>query len=272
MRYFVSIEKTPYFIWQIELLIESFKNFGLEKQLTIAIADSDAGGKHIPKNIAECDVILHENWTKNFNYKYVNKYLSLDLARRIRRIKPPFVVMESDMILLKPFEDKKEADIVVSEIQENNFNNFKNFNINFDEQKWTNTGNVFVVFKDSPIMYNNIANKCNELLNKDPNLAQKNWRIIDKISCNLTFQKYHLQVISKSNLESSLHEDKDSFVIHYNNSYNFFSKNDFNTKEEGVLDLNAYNKILTINPKISKNIDPIQENVKKLIKKLEVNV
>jgi hypothetical protein len=38
MDYFVSIENTPYDLWQIELLIESFKINHLEDSLVIGMA------------------------------------------------------------------------------------------------------------------------------------------------------------------------------------------------------------------------------------------
>lgn len=271
MKYFVSIEKTPYFYWQTELLIESFKKLELEKDLVIAIADSKEGGKFVPKNISECDVFLHKNWIEDFNFKYINKYLSLDLVRRTRKIKPPFVVIEPDMVLLKKIEFKNnDCDVIVSESPSNNFENFEKFNINLEKKNWTNTGSILAIFKDAPVMYNEIANKCNEIINNNKDLVKDNWRILDKIAANIIFQKYHLKVGSRNDLECSLHEDKESFFLHYNMPYDFFSKFNFNSKEEGVLDLNAYNKILTINPKISNNIEKIQENVKSLIKKIKV--
>lgn len=272
MRYFVSIEKTPYFYWQIELLIESFKNLGLEKKILIAIADSDKGGKFVPKNIAECEFFLHENFSKNFNYKYINKYLSLDLARRTRRIRPPFCVIEPDMICLKPLEIQKSdnVDIVVSNLESNNFNNFNNFKINFDEKKWTQTGSTFVVFKDSPIMYNEIANKCNELLNKNKDLIQTNWKILDKIVCNLIFDRYFLKTKTQDDLECGLHEEKDAYFLHYNSRYDFFYKMDFESQKDPILDISPYNKMLTINPSYSKNIAILKENINNLLNKTEV--
>lgn len=270
MKYFVSIEKTPYFYWQTELLIESFKNFGIEKDLLIAIADSKKGGNSIPKNISKCEILLHENWTENFNYKYLNKFLSLDLARRTRRIKPPFTVLEPDMIALKPLNCQLKADVVVSDLDSNNFENFKNFEINFDEKKWTNTGSTLIIFKDAPVMYKDIAEKCSEILHNNESLVQNNWRLVDKIACNLIFNKYHLEVKSKNDLECSLHENQDSYFLHYNNPYEFFSKFKFNSDQEGVLDLSAYYELLTVNPNYSSNINSIQENIKKIIKNLEV--
>ena len=76
MQYFVSAEKTPYFYWQLELLIYSFKRFGLEDQLVIGLAESEEGGPSAPKYLAKCRYLLHENYGKNLGYSPLNKIFS----------------------------------------------------------------------------------------------------------------------------------------------------------------------------------------------------
>ena len=80
MKYFVSIENTSYFYWQIELLIQSFKMHGLENDLIISIADNQ-----IPKNnmyfknlIKHKNLYSHENVGKERNYLPLNRIYSLE--------------------------------------------------------------------------------------------------------------------------------------------------------------------------------------------------
>jgi hypothetical protein len=110
MDYFVSIENTPSDLWQIELLIESFKLHNLQDDLLIAIA----GDYTKTKNLAEHKrIICH-------NFHPFNTIFSLIGVLRAGFLKEPFVFLHPDMILLEPFKDVWLENIVFHP-QETNF-------------------------------------------------------------------------------------------------------------------------------------------------------
>ena len=103
MDYFVSIENTAYDLWQIELLIESFKLHNLQDSLLIGIA-----GESVPlaKNLTEHKrKMCHEIHPFNSIYSvYAALYTGL--------LTEPFVLLHPDMLLLKPFQDDWKENIV----------------------------------------------------------------------------------------------------------------------------------------------------------------
>lgn len=110
MDYFVSIENCQYFRWQLELLYESMRLLGLEDSLAIACAPLDTSAK--PLRFKR--VFYHENMGRNNNYLALNKPYSLLHALKSEFIKQPFVVIDPDMVMLKPIEieDKSAANYV----------------------------------------------------------------------------------------------------------------------------------------------------------------
>lgn len=104
MQYFVSIENTSYFYWQVELLIESFKMQGLEKDLIIAVAEDDS--PKIPRfshNIVRHpNLMFHHNEGVEKGYKPYNRLYSIIAALRQGVLKPPFTLIHSDMVMVKP--------------------------------------------------------------------------------------------------------------------------------------------------------------------------
>lgn len=109
MQYFVSIENTSYFHWQIELLIESFLAYGLEDNLIIGVAESKTPRlAEFSKNIVNHkSLFLHQNEGENRGYKPFNRIYSLIQALKNGMLKSPFVLMHSDMVLVKPIPEKQ---------------------------------------------------------------------------------------------------------------------------------------------------------------------
>ena len=103
MDYFVSTTNTPYDIWQVELLIESFKLHNLQDSLAIAVA-----GESLPttKNLAKHKRILYHT-----PHPY-NSIFAVYAALYTGFLTEPFVLMHPDMILHKPFVDNWKENIV----------------------------------------------------------------------------------------------------------------------------------------------------------------
>jgi hypothetical protein len=120
MNYFVCIECNSYHLWQTELLIQSFKRFGLQDNLYIAICKTEE-----PVNL---------QFTQNFNrhknrfffenqHGVKNKFYTLSHLLNEGIIKAPFATIHPDMILVKPIL-APETDLVLSRFDEKQ--DFKN--------------------------------------------------------------------------------------------------------------------------------------------------
>lgn len=112
MKYFVSIENTSYFYWQVELLIESFKMHGLQDDLCISIAENmspklNANFKNLTSHP---HIFLHENVGRERNYLPLNRIYSLEKLVREGNLEFPFTLIHSDMVLRNPLSTEKYKD------------------------------------------------------------------------------------------------------------------------------------------------------------------
>lgn len=104
MEYFVSAENTPYYHWQLELLIESFKYHKYENQLLVGLASVNA-----PANKAFCrnlythkKVFAHRNIGEARGYSGLNRTYSLSWAVEFKILSQPFAYIASDVVLRHP--------------------------------------------------------------------------------------------------------------------------------------------------------------------------
>lgn len=106
MQYFVSIENTSYFYWQVELLIQSFKRLKLQDQLVIAIAENDEPKMHeFAKNITgHQSKFLHQNFGEQKKYKPFNRIFSLVKLMEMGVLQQPFAMIHADMVLKNPLK------------------------------------------------------------------------------------------------------------------------------------------------------------------------
>lgn len=102
MDYFVAIENTAYDIWQIELLIESFKLLKLQDSLVLGVA----GNSTKTKNVSEIKrVFCHDPHPFNSIY-------AVYAALQTGFLTEPFVLLHPDMILHEPFKEIHGENIV----------------------------------------------------------------------------------------------------------------------------------------------------------------
>jgi hypothetical protein len=115
MQYYVSIENTTYFYWQIELLIESFKRKGIQDDLVIAIAENTTQKNvRFSKNIlSHKNKFIHHNYGEEVGYKPLNKYYGLIIATTNKNIHSPFAVLHPDMVLIEPIDIEKHKENIV---------------------------------------------------------------------------------------------------------------------------------------------------------------
>jgi len=114
MNYFVSIENTNYFRWQIELLIESFKMLDLQDNLIIAVAANDEPAlKDYSRNfISHQSKFVHNNIGAERNCLNLNKIYAITSAIQNNLLKMPFMLIHPDMMIMKPYYHNHEENLI----------------------------------------------------------------------------------------------------------------------------------------------------------------
>lgn len=110
MQYFVSIENTSYFYWQIELLIESLLRKKLTEKLVIGIAENnDQKITGYSSNLIQYGVkFIHPNEGAEKGHKPLNRPAAIIQALQNGLLKLPFTLLHSDMVMMMPITDPKE--------------------------------------------------------------------------------------------------------------------------------------------------------------------
>ncbi len=100
MKYLVSIENTPYYRWQLDLLIKSFQNKNLLDDLVVAVVDNEIPG--LP-----CATFSHGG-IGGYLSKHLNRPLAVIEAQKKDILGPCFAIIEPDMVLVEPLEPSEE--------------------------------------------------------------------------------------------------------------------------------------------------------------------
>jgi hypothetical protein len=103
MDYFLNIDNTPYYQWQTELLIESFKEKKCSNDLFLALTNS-TNTSFLNNNFTKN--IFSHNRTYSFDdigskkgFPELNKFICLANCITKKLIKQPFFVLEPDVVL-----------------------------------------------------------------------------------------------------------------------------------------------------------------------------
>ncbi len=106
MEYFLCIENTPYHHWQTELLIESFRHHKCQDDLLISVVPSSAPRLSETPNLATHAryVSPNVNVGEQRGYRKLNTLYNLLAVVEREVIKPPFALIEPDMVLYKPIK------------------------------------------------------------------------------------------------------------------------------------------------------------------------
>lgn len=251
MQYFVSIEKKSYFYWQIELLIHSFKRYGIEDELVIAVADTEEKSG-VPKNLSKCNFFLHRNYGKEIGYLQANKPLSILEARKKDILRKPFVILEPDMVLLEPIQDNYQEDIVGNYTQYLELSELKKDHKDYHEflsgfhNKWQPFGPIFIVNKDEDQLYHRVVENCVKLIKNN-----SFWWPLDMLAWIMTFSEfnYKCKIIKEETLlESYIFSNQKSNILHYchNPAEGFFSKYKYKKVPEATMIFEPFYDILSI--------------------------
>jgi hypothetical protein len=162
MNYFVSIENTHYFHWQIELLIKSFKLHNLQNSLYIGVSEGDGLTGIDPVNFkSHPNKILNENYDKINNIKGLNPFCNLLAAVQSNLIQLPIAFIHSDMVLKQPLPDITD-DILFS--VDDSYDDLRPLVENYTGELpvWFPVGGVLVFNKDPRKFLNTVISRISQ--------------------------------------------------------------------------------------------------------------
>lgn len=187
MDYFVNIEHTPYYQWQIELLIESFKQHKLEENLAVGLSFTSLSPKaEFCRNLFSHPRIYgSNNMGEVRGFDRLAGLYSISNLLRSEIVKQPFVLMEPDSVLYKPVTvSRKEVPHILfqvdpfftKELVEENIPNINKYFVN----DWVTLGNT-AYFDHLPVEFFDRTIYLTELLAYEQARAGKDiWRYTDR--------------------------------------------------------------------------------------------
>jgi hypothetical protein len=120
MDYFLSVPDSPYYHWQLDLLIESFKNKDCEEKLSICIyRDQESAQVSYNENFLS-NINSHGKkfYTNNVGEKRgcyeLNKLYNILNFLSIEKISQPFMVIEPYSVIRREYELPKADDVTPS--------------------------------------------------------------------------------------------------------------------------------------------------------------
>lgn len=257
MKYFVSAEKSPYFFWQLELLIESFRLNKIENELVIALADvSENTG--LPKLLSKSNCFLHENFGRNCGYLPANKPLSILAAIQNKLISQPFILLDPDYVIRRPISKvpkevgcPKQSYMELSHIR----------NIPWDIDKFLKNEKLWHPCGAS-YYFNNIPEN---VFFEVPKLIQKfggGWWCIEMVAWMIAFINNNVKV-EEIQYEELLTDSFDCDLIHYHHGVpEHFWKHNFKNIPFNCFSFEPYKAILSLNPEISSSVRYLQKVVR----------
>lgn len=102
MEYFVTCESHPYYAWQLDLLIESFKNVGCQSDLLVSLSYTNAPANYGPNLATHARVNGFENIGSRRGCDQLNRIYNLLWSLQAEHIKQPLTYMQPDMVLRNP--------------------------------------------------------------------------------------------------------------------------------------------------------------------------
>jgi hypothetical protein len=107
MQYFVSVENTSYFYWQLELLIESFNMLGIGDSLVVAMAENDSQkvGGFSSNIVRHANKFVHPNEGRERGYLPLNRVGAIRYALAYGALEFPFALIHADMVARRPLEE-----------------------------------------------------------------------------------------------------------------------------------------------------------------------
>jgi hypothetical protein len=227
MQYFTVLEDTRELRWQAELLFESIRLLELEDNFVIAICP----GKGAINRHPYPNVIHFDNVGRKTGFPHFNKCYGLGKALASGVLKQPFVVLDTDMFLIKELEPSNAP---VS-AQNHKYLEWNNVREDLKEvtsgMDWTSLGGVYR-FADVPTkVFSDIIKYTYELYSKFGNNKK-----FHTYGFTLGIVKNEIPFQRRNSYEMPLFNDRSpdinwsSAVIHYKEGY------PPHFKKEGIFD------------------------------------
>lgn len=210
MEYFLCIENTPYYHWQAELLLESFRHHNCQDQLLISVVPSDVPTlQENVKLLAEHKrhVSPSVNIGRQRGYAPLNKLYNLLAVVESGAIKPPFALIEPDMVMYRPLQVNQDHNICFQidptlspsyveencKIQKHLKIVAKGLTIN-EQDAWLPVGKV-IVFNVAPLeLFRRVIAVCEKLATEQIVDKGEIWSQTDQVAWALTLLEYYGQM------------------------------------------------------------------------------
>jgi len=246
MEYFVSAGNKAYYHWQLELLIQSFKNYGIEDKLVIAMSSSeDTLYKDFCRNLKSHKRIFEYDCDSSFGP--ARGLVGLHEVLKTGELSQPFTFLRSDTILMHPIDEtsiEEDADNYEVQFSRNSSMNFEHFKEYGVAGGWIELGNVLCLNNIELSFFERLYHRMVDITSnkgkyfKDPYLLYKNkkvWEALaEKICWIITIieNEKNLRLKGMNNLEISLSDNYiNSFFIDYSDGLPpFFIKNTYKYK------------------------------------------
>lgn len=134
MEYVLFSENEPTKYWQLELLLQSFKQLNQEANLLIVIIGENVTS--LPVNIAKHDRLLSlQDIGNKKGYERLNYLYGLGTLLENQTLSQPFTLLDLDLVLYKPIEDKSkynlsfqvDLEITLDKLKENGCGNVEDY-------------------------------------------------------------------------------------------------------------------------------------------------
>lgn len=256
MDYLVVIQNTPFFHWQAELLIESFKIANMQDSLVVGIVDIDEKITIDLKNIRN-----HKRKFKSDNYPSdfipINQAYLTYIALKKEIIKQPFALIHADTIFLKALSPI-EGNISFS-VNPHILNDFKTFD------KILPLGGIYQFNAVPDVFFERVMYNTNQLINK------LDKALVNRAAWMQTLAEYTKGKVEGVPTEVKMWENitKEASFIHYSKGYPpFFNKKMFSDTIFSLSADNVFNVLMDPENNITTSTNYMQQIVKSYTGKL----
>lgn len=254
MQYYVGIENTSYYHWQIELLIESFKLRNIEDQLVIGVKECPP-----EKSVFDTRNITEHKNKIYFKEEYPSLY-GMIAAQEKGILKQPFAYIHSDMLLIQQIAIKSDISLTFHYRDYPDDRLKKTLDLFPANAPRIELGGV-IVFQNTPISYFYDAwNRAKELTKFFPDAIRGG--LITSF-----MNHFEKMTIEPSHFESTLWQDeiKNESFLHYKHGLPpFFHKKNYKWNELFLCDDYPYETLLKHNP--NENTNHMQNVIKSYLR------
>jgi hypothetical protein len=232
MEYFVSVDRKAYHDWQIELLLESFKNNFLFDKIFVGINRTLCNRyPHMENANTHTSTYLYDDVGRKKGFAPLNEIYQLLWLLNAKKIKNTFAVIKPHMILKRTIEDI--IPIIESRVFLYSSDPFFTFDaalINcgdfykelkntkeFYQEKWFNLGNVFIINGIPDWFIQKVARTAEELITIQIMNNKTIWSETVRLAwvVSLIDASEDIEVYECSELSSIMNDGRNTMFIDY---------------------------------------------------------